>query len=534
MIDLLTTMPILAQIPEIRAAAGGEGLLLTGAIFLPLLIALFLLLPVRFDGGLVKALAFVGFLFPALAGVILWLSFPGNFAGYAYFLDIDTGLRDFGISLKLGMNGVSIPLFAMAGVVGLAAGLQALRAEVAQPRTFLLLLLFMQAGLMGIFASVDLFWFYFFHEFALIPTFILIAMFGGRDRRGIAIEMAVYLTLGAMLSLAGLIALYVQSGADSFSMITMREYLASGGLAETIQTNIFGFLLIGFGILVSLFPFHTWAPRTYAAAPTAATMLHAGVLKKFGLYGLLQIAAPLLPVGAANWAVPLAILALGNVLIIGFVTMAQRDLKLMLGNSSVMHMGYVFLGIACLSTIGTGGAVLLMVAHGLSVALQFFLAQAIYARTRTFEMESMGGLAAKTPALAVLFVAGAFASAGLPGFANFWGELTVFVAVWDWNPWVAVLAVAGIVISAIYLLRATAAIFFGPTGTAVTTAEKEAPISDLTAIERAPALLLLGALLLVGFWPRTVSETVDAAIDPEITQTAIMADQVNELPEETS
>jgi NADH-quinone oxidoreductase subunit M len=291
------------------------------------------------------------------------------------------------------------------------------------------LLLIMHGGLLGVFASVDIFYFYFFHELALIPTFIMVGIWGGRDRNYAAMKLTIYLTAGAMLSLLGLIALYVKSGANSFDLIELKDAIAAGGLRGSTQNWIGGLLLLGFGTLVSLWPLHTWAPLGYGAAPSSAAMLHAGVLKKFGLYGLIQIAIPLIPLGLQHWAWKLALLAaFGNVLVVGFVTMAQRDLKQMLGYSSVMHMGYCFLGIACLSTIGTGGVVLLMVAHGLSVALLFLLATSIHHRTHTFDLSEMGGLAQKTPVLAAFFVAATMASIGLPGFANFWGELTVFVA----------------------------------------------------------------------------------------------------------
>ena len=163
-------------------------------------------------------------------------------------------------------------------------------------------------------------------------------------------------------------------------------------------------------------------------APSGAAMLHAGVLKKFGLYGLLQIAAPLLPEGGAHWFGWIAWLALGNILIIGLITLAQRDLKMMLGYSSVMHMGYAFLGIATFSVVGVGGAVLMMVAHGLSVALLFMLSTCIYHRCRTFDMLEMGGLASKAPILCAFFLAATMASIGLPGFGNFVGEFVIFVS----------------------------------------------------------------------------------------------------------
>jgi NADH-quinone oxidoreductase subunit M len=278
-----------------------------------------------------------------------------------------------------------------------------------------------------------------------------------------------------------------------------------------VQNNIFALLLFGFGILVSLFPFHSWAPKGYAVAPTGAAMLHAGVLKKFGLYGLLQIAAPLLPAGAEQWFPWIVWLALGNILFIGLVTMAQKDLKMMLGYSSVMHMGYAFLGIACFSVAGAGGALLMMVAHGLSVALLFMLSTCIYHRSQTFEMSAMGGLATKAPVLAAFFVAGTMASIGLPGFGNFWGEFTIFVALaeTDMTKWLVAPAAIGIVISAIYGLRAVAKIFFGQPSEGFEERLESGKIVDLQHFEKLPACILIGGLLLTGIFPRFLSDGAD-------------------------
>jgi NADH-quinone oxidoreductase subunit M len=459
-------------------------------------------------------LAYVGFGVPALIALWLWSQYGGapQQHGYAFFTTHDTGLASFGINLTLGLNGISLPLFVLAGVVGLAAGLYAIQSGASRLRIYLLLLLIMQAGLMGVFASVDIFFFYFFHELALIPTFIMVGVWGGRDRGYAAMKMTIYLTVGAMISLLGLIALYWKSGAGTFDLITLREVIASQPMHLSAQHKIFGLLLFGFGILVSLWPFHTWAPLGYGAAPSSTAMLHAGVLKKFGLYGLLQIALPLLPDGAQHWSHLLALLALGNVLVIGLVTMAQRDLKQMVGYSSVMHMGYAFLGVACLSTLGAGGVVLLMVAHGLSVALLFLLSTSIYHRTKTFDLTEMGGLAQKTPVLAALFVAATFASIGLPGFANFWGELVIFVALWNFSHWITAAAVAGVVISAIYGLRAAARVFFGPPSDTFAALAAEHPPADLSWSERIPALLLLALLLFIGFWPRSISTPLNATL----------------------
>ena len=484
-------------------------LFLLVSIFAPILAALVLLCGSRFSVNSMRALSVFGFGLPLMIGIMLYGLFDPSLAGeYNFELRLPTGLESIGIYLHLGLNGISMPLFLLAGMVGLAAGLYAMNSKAERLHLYLALLLFMLGGLMGTFASIDVFFFYFFHEFALIPTFLMIGIWGGAGRRVAAIEMTIYLTLGALLSLLGLIALYVQSGVDSFSLLELRNYLSSQALTETVQNNIFALLLFGFGILVSLFPFHSWAPKGYSVAPTGAAMLHAGVLKKFGLYGLLQIAAPLLPLGAEHWFPWIVWLALGNIILIGLVTMAQKDLKMMLGYSSVMHMGYAFLGIACFSVVGVGGALLMMVAHGLSVALLFMLSTCVYHRSLTFDLSSMGGLATKAPVLAGFFVAATMASIGLPGFGNFWGEFTIFVALaeTDMTKWIVAPAAIGIVISAIYGLRAVSNIFFGQAKESFKERLESGQITDLQPFEKLPACLLIGGLLLTGIFPRIISD----------------------------
>jgi len=474
------------------------------SILTPLCVAIALATSGKVSIAATRGFGLLGFAVPFLGATWLFASYQVTVTdgSYAFQFIAPTGLEFIGIHLYLGLNGISMPLFWMASIVGLAAGWYGLQANLERLRLFAILLLVMQTGLMGLFASVDIFFFYFFHEFALIPTFIMMAIWGGRGRKVVALELTIYLTVGAMLTLAGLITLYVMSGVHSFDMLTLRQAI---GVIPAEKT-IYGLLLIGFGILVSLFPFHSWAPRAYATAPAPVAMLHAGVLKKFGLYGLIQIALPLLPEGREFWNDALLWLALGNVLVIGLVTLAQRDLKYMLGNASVMHMGYAFLGLFAYSTVGIGGAVLMLFAHGLSVALLFLLADTIQRRAGTTEFVELGGLGKSAPVLMGFFVAATMASIGLPGFANFWGELGIFVSLFQsTSPWAVVPAVVGIVISAVYGLRAVSRIFFG-------VSERTYEGGDLTSGEKRPAVLLLLALLLVGFWPRLFSDNLDVSV----------------------
>lgn len=504
-----------------------ENLILPVAFLIPLACAIGVL-ATRNQKGVFKKFAWVGFGAPFIISVYVFLKFNPGENGYAFLTDpINTGLQDFGIHFQMGLNGISLPLFALAGVVGLAAGIAAINSKAERLPLYLFLLLVMHSGLMAVFASVDIFFFYFFHELALIPTFIMIGIWGSSERQIAAIEMTIYLTLGALISLLGIVALYQGAGdGASLSMIELKAHLEANPIAIGEQNTIFGLLLFGLGILVSLFPTYSWAPRGYGAAPTANAMLHAGVLKKFGIYGLIQVAGPLLPAGAQDWSTTLIWLALGNVVLIGFVVLAQRDLKQMVGYGSVMHMGYCFLGFATLSVIGVGGAVMLMVAHGMSVALLFLLANYIQKRTGTLEMPQMGGLATKAPVLAACFVAATMASIGLPGFANFIGEFSIFHALWKHSGAVVALAALGILISAIYGLRAVSSIFFGEASLRLRERWKKQDARDLGFWERVPVFLLLAFMLLVGLRPITISDNIDQHV-----KSLSYHDEVVEKPE---
>jgi NADH-quinone oxidoreductase subunit M len=350
----------------------------------------------------------------------------------------------------------------------------------------------------------------------------MIGLWGGRDRRTIALEITIYLTLGALISLGGLVALNVMLDAPKFDFPSLSAAILADGLGIETQKKIFGLLLFGFGILVALFPFHSWAPRGYEAAPTSVSMLHAGVLKKFGLYGLVQLALPLLPAGGLSWGPYILWLALGNILIVGAITVAQNNLKSMIGNGSVMHMGYCFLGLGVCSSLGASATIMLMCAHGLSVSLMFLVANNINQRTNTLEMNEMGGLAAKTPLLACFFAAATFATIGLPGFGNFWGEFAIFLSLGGYGldgsgeitekHLFLVLAALGIIISAIFGLRAMARIFFGEQSEELSAHEKKSKINDLTFAETIPAVLILLPLMFIGLWPKGISEGIDTGI----------------------
>lgn len=427
---------------------------------------------------------------------------------------------EWGLSFTLGVDGLSLIMVLLSALVLFAAVWFAGEIQ-SHANAFYASLLFIAAGAIGAFLSLDLFFFYAFHELTLIPTFLLIGIWGTGNRYAAAWKITIYLATGSFILLLGLILLYrsVPESLRTLDIVALRS--AAPSLAPALQSNIFILLLIGFGILISLFPFHTWAPEAYASAPAPAAMLHAGVLKKFGLYGLLRIAVPMLPAGAQHWTNLLIILLLGNIIYVGLVTIAQERLDWMLGYSSVMHMGYIFLGIAAGNALGTTGAAILIFAHGLSIALLFGIAGEVRKRAGTLALHELGGLAKIMPFAGLAFGLAAFAAIGLPGFANFAAEVMVFFGAFakgadsqrfDLLQIATLLALWGVVISAVYMLRAYRAVFMGALNEAVA----RLPVTARTP--RLPVVLLAGAAIWVGFFPQSFVRLVMPTLRPQVTQ----------------
>lgn len=419
----------------------------------------------------------------------------GGAGGYKFIQQIPW-IESLGISYYVGVDGINVGLILMGTIVAFAAACVSWEIK-KNEKEYYVLLMVMIGGILGAFSSLDLFFFYFFHELALIPTFIMIGIWGrGPDRNFATFQMAMYLTIGALVALVGLIALYLAAGVDSFDLVRLTQHFEENPLDPTTQNFIFPWLLFGFGILVSLWPFHTWAPIGYGSAPTATAMLHAGVLKKFGLYGLIKVALPLLPQAAQSWVHVIAVLAIGNIVYCGWVAMRQRDLNMLVGNSSVAHMGFTFLGIASLTLIGITGTVTVMVAHGLLAALTYGLSGYLFQQTGTLDIRKLGGLMQRMPFIGTALVMAMMAGCGLPGFANFAGELLVLFGSWNSLSWFVVAAAWGaLVIGAIYMLRGIRNVLHGPG------VNQDSSIEDANAWRKVPFVLLLAALLWFGIFP---------------------------------
>ena len=450
-----------------------------------------------------------------VSAFIVFIGYDRAAGGYQFtsFLPLVT---DWDLNLSAGVDGLSATLLLLTSIVALAAVWLAPKVDEGEHRYYACILL-IAAGAAGAFASLDLFFFYAFHELALIPTFLMIGIWGSGNRQAVAWKITIYLSIGSIILLVGLIGLYLLPSPEqrTFNIVKLQQLASTGAFSGPGCRSVYFLLLWGFGILVSLFPFHTWAPQAYASAPVPVTMLHAGVLKKFGLYGLLRVGLPLMPEAARHWAWLLLILLAGNILYVGLATISQKQLDLTLAYSSVMHMGYIFLGIASYNVIGLNGAALLMFAHGLSIAALFAMCGELRKQTGTLNYLDLGGLATSMPRLSFVFGLATFASIGLPGFANFASELLVFFGAFKnstpgvgFNEFqiVGTIAIWGVVISAVYMLRAYRAIFMG---------ERQArwqTVKDMPLRLGWAVILLVAALLVVGLAPRTVLDAVEPGI----------------------
>ncbi len=483
-------------------------MLLTSIILVPLIGALLVAAIPRNYRFVIRVVALLATLISLVLSLVLFASFKAGAPGYQFVQTVNW-VSSLGIAYKVGVDGINVAIILMGSIVAFAATCVS-RTIVERVKEYYFLLLVMIGGILGAFASLDIFFFFFFHELALIPTFIMIGVWGrGENKNYATFNITLYLTAGALIALVGLIALYISAPVRTFDIERLTNAVQTTPIQLASQNLVFPFLLFGFGILVSLWPFHTWAPLGYGAAPTATAMLHAGVLKKFGLYGLIRIALPLLPHAAQSWMHYLSWFCLGNIIYNGFVAMRQRDLNLLIGNSSVAHMGFIFLGIASLSLLGVTGAVMIMIAHGLLAALSFAISGHFYEQSGTLDMEKMGGFLRRMPFVGSAFVIAAMAGCGLPGFANFIGEaMTLFAAIKNFSAITSVAVWGGLVIAAVYMLRAVRAVLHGPV------VQSEAPMADAEGWWRKlPFALLFIVLMIFGVWPRALTEKIQPSAD---------------------
>ena len=420
-----------------------------------------------------------------------------------------------GITYHVGLDGIGVVMVLLHAILSFAGALVS-RSIAQNEKLYFILYLVLVASIFGVFTSLDLFFLYFFYEMAVIPLYPLIGIWGSENREYAAMKLVLYISLGAVVALIGLISLYLASGLQTFDLITLSEYVKTHGFSKEFQLWCAPLLIFGFGVIASLWPFHSWSPIGYAAAPTAVSMLHAGVLKKMGIFLIIRLVITLLPEGAKFWLPLVAILCVVNILYGAWAAMAQKDMKFAIGFASVSHMGYAFLGIACLNELGLTGTVFFMFAHGIMAALCFALIGFIYDQTHTRMIPDLGGLAKPIPFISICFVMAAFASSGLPGFANFISEILIFFAAWNPYPWQTFLAVFGIVITATYMLRMVRNVFFGSLN------PEWSKLNDAKGFIQLPYAFLVLVLVIFGFWPSLLLNVIRPTTESLIQNHAVV------------
>lgn len=464
----------------------------------------------------------------SVAGLLVALAGAFGFdpkGGLATVVDVPW-VPALGLRYTLAVDGISITLLVLTGLASVVGVLFSWNVQ-HRAKEFFAFYLALIGGVYGVFLSFDLFLLFVFYELAIVPKYFLIAIWGSTRREYAAMKLALYSFVGSAMVLIGLVAAYVLAGGQTFNLVELSKF----PFPREFQMWAFPLVFVGFAILAGLWPFHTWAPTGHSAAPTAASMLLAGVIMKLGAYGCLRVAMVLFPLGLSDWAAPVlgfaswrdvfGLLAVIGIVYGAMVALVQKDFKFVIGYSSVSHMGFVLLGLMTLTTIGVSGAVLQMFSHGIIAGLLFgVVGRMVYDRTHTRELDELAAmrLAGQMPFAAVTFVIAGLASMGMPGFSGFVAELQVLIGAWKAFPTFAVLAGLGIVIGVAYTLRAVQKAFFPgeadrPALVSVETGSAQQALEPISIPERIGAALLIGTTLLIGLYPRLLLELIVPALN---------------------
>lgn len=476
-------------------------------IFLiPIVGAVALLFVPQKNDKLVKAVA------AAAASIDLILSFIAYFnydsvKGGMQFVEQYSWVQNYGINFKLGVDGLSMPMVLLTSIILFSGVFVSWKLD-KRSKEFFFYMLVLVGGVFGVFMSGDLLLIFLFMEMAVIPKFILINIWGSKNKEYAAMKYTLYLLGGSAAALIGIIAVYAYAGKATGSYTMDIALLSAVKYDISFQKSIFFLLMLGFGVLVPMFPLHRWTPDGHSAAPTAISMLLAGVIMKLGGYALIRIGLNFFPEGVRFWAPVIAVLATINAVYIAFVAMVQKDIKYMVANSSVSHMGYVLIGIASYNAASVSGAAAQMFAHGIMAALFFTLVGLIYEKSHTRMIADFGGLAHQMPIVASAFMVTGLASLGLPGTFNFIAEFSVFTGAIQVYPILAVIAIFAIVITAIYVLRVIQQVFFGPRNS------KWDHLKDARGVELIPIVLLGSVLIILGVFPSLIMNMLSSGIVP--------------------
>jgi NADH-quinone oxidoreductase subunit M len=425
-----------------------------------------------------------------------WIQFGG----------INAGEQFFRVDYELGISGFSMLLVVLTAVVATLASIASIYIKKEWKGYFMLFLL-LEIGMLGVFTAENLILFFIFFEITLIPTFFLIGKWGYFEKEKAAYSFLIYNGLGSAVLLIVIMILFAKTGTTNIAILTEVMNDPNLPISGDLKMGLFIALLIAFGVKLPIFPLHSWMLRVHVQAPPSIVMIHSGILLKIGAYGLIRFGMGIFPEQFETFSVLLAILGVINLLYGAFLAFIQTDFKMVLAYSSISHMGIVLIGLAAMNEAGIQGAIFQVVSHGLISALLFFLVGAFYERTDTSLMENLGGMAKGMPIASGFLLAGAMASLGLPGMSGFVSEFMAFLGLFEEMPWIAAVGTIGIIMTAVYLLRAVLGITYG-------TAHREfAGVLDLKGVEFVPVVVLMGLIVLIGVYPSVLSSPLQSTLE---------------------
>ncbi|MBK7643261.1 MAG: NADH-quinone oxidoreductase subunit M [Planctomycetes bacterium] len=483
---------------------------LTLLVFLPLLGALVVAFTPREAVALQRGITLATLLAVCFIGLQVCLDFDGSSAAYQHVVDIpwfalpSGGGSSVPVHFRLGIDGLSVLMIGLTALLGPIVMLSTWGHITTRVKEFMVWLLIMQSGMLGVFLALDLVLFYVFWEITLVPLYFMLGIWGGERRLYATIKFFLYTLAGSLVMMVGVILLIYQLKTADVAKLT--EYASS--LDSTRQTWIFWAFALAFLIKVPAMPFHTWLPDAHTEAPTSGSVILAGVLLKMGTYGLLRFCIAMFPAAAIQAAPIMMVLGAAGIVYGAFLAMAQFDVKRLVACSSVSHLGYVLMGLFAFTQAGLRGGVLQMVNHGLSTGLLFLLIGMIYERRHTRMLDQYGGIASVMPLFALFFTLAVLSSVGLPGLNGFVGEYLILLGSFQSQPWIAGVAVTGVIFGAIYLLMATRKLLYGP----LVHAENKR-LSDLNLREVGLMVPIVVLCFWIGFAPNTFLSRTDASID---------------------